>query len=141
MAKKASALTAFARDISMQALPRATSRHSRTPRLRARLPASYMRFGVSAVRRKLVESRYFLPATTPRSSPVRRTWSMEASARVCHPQANRFTASSGAPSGENLQPISQKPLMGVVPIIPTPFDADEAIDEEALRGLVEFAAE
>jgi len=40
-----------------------------------------------------------------------------------------------------LQPISQKTLMGVVPIIPTPFDADEAIDEEALRGLVEFAAE
>ncbi|MGN6291608.1 MAG: dihydrodipicolinate synthase family protein [Chitinophagaceae bacterium] len=30
-------------------------------------------------------------------------------------------------------------LSGVVPIIPTPFTADEEIDEQALRGLVEFA--
>ncbi len=30
-------------------------------------------------------------------------------------------------------------LWGVVPIIPTPFTADEEIDEQALRSLVEFA--
>jgi dihydrodipicolinate synthase/N-acetylneuraminate lyase len=39
-----------------------------------------------------------------------------------------------------LNAINQKALLGVVPIIPTPFDADKAVDEEALRGMVEFAA-
>ena len=32
-------------------------------------------------------------------------------------------------------------LVGSVPIMPIPFDAEEAIDEEALRRLVEFAVE
>jgi 2-keto-3-deoxy-L-arabinonate dehydratase len=32
-----------------------------------------------------------------------------------------------------------KELAGVVPIIPIPFDESEGIDEQALRGLVEFA--
>jgi dihydrodipicolinate synthase/N-acetylneuraminate lyase len=34
---------------------------------------------------------------------------------------------------------NRKVLSGVVPIIPTPFTADEAIDEQSLRQLVEFA--
>ncbi len=34
---------------------------------------------------------------------------------------------------------NKQDLLGVVPIIPTPFTADEEIDEEALRNLVEFA--
>jgi dihydrodipicolinate synthase/N-acetylneuraminate lyase len=33
----------------------------------------------------------------------------------------------------------KKELYGVVPIIPTPFTANEDIDEEALRGLIDFA--
>src|SRR5215469_7344214 len=33
-----------------------------------------------------------------------------------------------------------KELSGAVPIIPIPFAADDSIDEEALRQLVEFAA-
>ena len=37
--------------------------------------------------------------------------------------------------------MSAKKLSGVVPIIPVPFDESENIDEEALRGLVEFAVE
>ena len=32
-----------------------------------------------------------------------------------------------------------KTLYGVVPIIPTPFTAQEEIDEAALRDLIEFA--
>lgn len=32
-----------------------------------------------------------------------------------------------------------KPLQGIVPIIPTPFTAEEEIDEPALRNLVDFA--
>ncbi|HSS97028.1 MAG TPA: dihydrodipicolinate synthase family protein [Terriglobales bacterium] len=35
--------------------------------------------------------------------------------------------------------MSAKKLTGVVPIIPVPFDEAENIDEEALRGLVDFA--
>jgi dihydrodipicolinate synthase/N-acetylneuraminate lyase len=34
---------------------------------------------------------------------------------------------------------SKKALTGVVPIIPTPFTANEEIDEPALKNLVEFA--
>ena len=34
---------------------------------------------------------------------------------------------------------NSKDLTGVIPIIPTPFTADEEIDEQALRNLVEFA--
>jgi 4-hydroxy-tetrahydrodipicolinate synthase len=37
--------------------------------------------------------------------------------------------------------VLEKKLSGVVPIIPIPFDESENIDEEALRGLVEFAVE
>jgi 2-keto-3-deoxy-L-arabinonate dehydratase len=37
--------------------------------------------------------------------------------------------------------MSAKKLSGVVPIIPVPFDESQNIDEEALRGLVEFAVE
>src|SRR6478672_413689 len=33
----------------------------------------------------------------------------------------------------------KKELFGVVPIIPTPFDEKEEIDEHALRGLIDFA--
>src|SRR5688500_1523397 len=32
-----------------------------------------------------------------------------------------------------------KTLYGTVPIIPTPFHEDETIDEDSLRGLIEFA--
>jgi dihydrodipicolinate synthase/N-acetylneuraminate lyase len=35
--------------------------------------------------------------------------------------------------------MNAKSLSGVVPIIPTPFTADEEIDEQALRNLIEFA--
>lgn len=35
----------------------------------------------------------------------------------------------------------EKKLRGVVPIVPTPFDENEEIDEGALRGLIDFAAE
>ncbi|TAF72334.1 MAG: dihydrodipicolinate synthase family protein [Bacteroidetes bacterium] len=34
---------------------------------------------------------------------------------------------------------NSKELLGVIPIIPTPFTADEEVDEQALRNLVEFA--
>ena len=34
---------------------------------------------------------------------------------------------------------NSKDLTGVIPIIPTPFTANEEIDEQALRNLVEFA--
>lgn len=34
---------------------------------------------------------------------------------------------------------NSKELLGVIPIIPTPFTPDEEIDEQALRNLVEFA--
>jgi 4-hydroxy-tetrahydrodipicolinate synthase len=37
--------------------------------------------------------------------------------------------------------VSARKLSGVVPIIPVPFDDAENIDEESLRGLVEFAVE
>ena len=39
-----------------------------------------------------------------------------------------------------MQTGKAKELSGAVPIIPIPFRADDAIDEEALRQLVEFAA-
>jgi 4-hydroxy-tetrahydrodipicolinate synthase len=32
-----------------------------------------------------------------------------------------------------------KPLYGTVPIVPTPFNEDETIDERALRRLIDFA--
>ena len=38
-----------------------------------------------------------------------------------------------------MEPTKLKKLTGSVPIIPIPFDANEAIDEEALRQLVQFA--
>jgi 2-keto-3-deoxy-L-arabinonate dehydratase len=38
-----------------------------------------------------------------------------------------------------MQKAKSKDLSGAIPIIPTPFDAQENIDEEALRRLVEFA--
>jgi dihydrodipicolinate synthase/N-acetylneuraminate lyase len=38
-----------------------------------------------------------------------------------------------------VQPSKPRELMGVVPIIPIPFDGSEEIDEGALRRLVEFA--
>ena len=39
-----------------------------------------------------------------------------------------------------MQPGKSAELKGAVPVIPIPFDADENIDEEALRQLVEYAA-
>jgi 2-keto-3-deoxy-L-arabinonate dehydratase len=35
--------------------------------------------------------------------------------------------------------VNKKDLVGVVPIIPTPFNEQEEIDEDALRRLVDFA--
>jgi len=40
-----------------------------------------------------------------------------------------------------VEPTKPIQLKGSVPIIPIPFDAQENIDEESLRRLVEFAAE